>query len=399
MTDIGPPGPQLWEEPDDSPDGYEDYPPPPPPPPPPAAPTRSRPDMWTVVLGVFGGALLGTGVTLAILGFTGVFEEPPVPTNPPPPILTVPPPTTAPTVIADIGNATEVALRAIPSIIAVETISALGEGGGSGVVYSDDGYIITNHHVVSEADELAIVFSDGGRWVPEIIGMDDLTDIAVLRVNRPDLTPIEVGSSGLLVIGERAVAVGNPLALEGGPSVTYGIVSALNRSLEVESGETLFGLIQTDAPITRGSSGGALLDSAARLVGITTAIAVSDVGAEGLGFAIPIDTALDVANDLIEDGVVSHAQLGIQGETAFAESDGAEYPVGVLVTSVTPDSAYDLGGGFTNDVITALDEVPVTSMDTLLTELRTRRAGELVTMAVTRADADVELAVTLEGRP
>ena len=144
----------------------------------------------------------------------------------------------------------------------------------------------------------------------------------------------------------------------------------------MESGETLFGLIQTDAPITRGSSGGALLDSAARLVGITTAIAVSDVGAEGLGFAIPVDIALDVANDLIEDGVVSHAQLGIQGETALAEADGAEYPVGVRVTNVTADSAYDLGGGQTNDVITALDDVLVTSMETLLTELRTRRAGE-----------------------
>ena len=396
MTDTGPPGPQLWEEPEESHDGYEDFPPPPSPP---VAPTRARPDMWTVFLGVVGGALLGTGVTLAILGFTGVFEEPPVPTNPPPPSLTLPPPTTAPAVIADTGNATEVAMRAIPSIIVVETSSALGDGGGSGVVYSADGYIITNHHVVSDADELAIVFPDGGRWVPEVIGLDDLTDIAVLRVDRPDLTPIEVGSSSALIIGERAVAVGNPLALEGGPSVTYGIVSALNRSLQVESGETLFGLIQTDAPITRGSSGGALLDSAARLVGITTAIAVSDVGAEGLGFAIPIDTALDVANDLIEDGVVSHAQLGIQGETALAEADGAEYPVGVRVTSVTADSAYDLGGGQTNDVITELDDVPVTSMETLLTELRTRRAGEIVDLSVSRADTDTELTVTLEGRP
>lgn len=395
MTDTGPPGPQLWEEPEESHDGYEGFPPSPPP----VTPTRARPDMWTVVLGVVGGALLGTGVTLAILGFTGVFEEPPAPTNPPPPSLTLPPPTSAPAVIADTGNATEVAMRAIPSIIAVETTSALGDGGGSGVVYSADGYIITNHHVVTEADKLAIVFSDGGRWVPEVIGLDDLTDIAVLRVDRPDLTPIEVGSSSSLIIGERAVAVGNPLALEGGPSVTYGIVSALNRSLQVESGETLFGLIQTDAPITRGSSGGALLDSAARLVGITTAIAVSDVGAEGLGFAIPIDTALDVANDLIEDGVVSHAQLGIQGETALAAADGAEYPVGVRVTNVTADSAYDLGGGQTNDVITALDDVPVISMETLLTELRTRRAGETVGMAVTRADADTELIVTLDGRP
>jgi putative serine protease PepD len=355
--------------------------------------------MWTVVLGVLGGALLGTGVTLAILGFVGVFEEPPAPTNPPPPSLTLPPPTTAPPVIADTGSAADVAMRAIPSIIAVETTSLLGDGGGSGVVYSADGYIITNHHVVGDADELRVVFSDGGRWVSELIGSDELTDIAVLRVTRPDLTPIDVGSSSGLTIGERAVAVGNPLALEGGPSVTYGIVSALNRSLQVESGSVLYGLIQTDAPITRGSSGGALLDGAARLVGITTAIAVSDVGAEGLGFAIPIDTALEVANDLIEDGSVSHAQLGIQGETALAEAEGAEYPVGVRVTSVTSDSAYDLGGGRTNDVITSLDEVPVTSMETLLTELRTRRAGETVSLAVTQAESDTELTVTLDGRP
>ena len=134
-------------------------------------------------------------------------------------------------------------------------------------------------------------------------------------------------------------------------------------------------------------------------MGITTAIAVSDVGAEGLGFAIPVDTALDVANDLIEDGVVSHAQLGIQGETALAEADGAEYPVGVRVTNVTTDSAYDQGGGQTNDVITALDDVPGHLDGDSLTELRTRRAGEAVAMAVTPADAETELTVTLEGRP
>jgi serine protease DegQ len=157
-------------------------------------------------------------------------------------------------------------------------------------------------------------------------------------------------------------------------------------------------LIQTDAPITRGSSGGALLDNTARLVGITTAIAVSDVGAEGLGFAIPIDMALGVANDLIESGVVHHAQLGIQGETALAEADGAEYPVGVRVTRVGPGSAYEQGGGQTNDVITAIDEMPVTSMETLLTELRTRRAGETVSMAVTRSSSPTDLTVVLEER-
>jgi serine protease DegQ len=243
-----------------------------------------------------------------------------------------------------------------------------------------------------------VVFSDGGRWEGQLIGSDELTDLAVIRVTRGDLTPIDVGSSGDLAIGERAVAVGNPLALEGGPSVTNGIVSALNRSLGVESGEILYGLIQTDAPITRGSSGGALLDTTARLVGITTAIAVSDVGAEGLGFAIPIDMALDVANDLIESGVVHHAQLGIQGETALADSDGAEYPVGVRVTRVNPGSAYEAAGGQVNDVITAIDEMPVTSMESLLTDLRTRRAGEAVTMAVTRASEPTDLTVVLDER-
>jgi putative serine protease PepD len=396
MTEIGPPGPQVRDEPDDLDTGFEDVPVVEPP------TKRSRPDLWTVIMGVIGGALLGTGVTLAILGFAGVFEEPeppPTPTNPPPPTLTVPPPTsTPPSLVADTGTVTGVAARAIPSIIAVETSGILGEGGGSGVVYSTDGYIITNHHVVSETDELTVVFSDGGRWEGELIGSDELTDLAVIRVTRSDLTPIDIGSSGGLSIGERAVAVGNPLALEGGPSVTNGIVSALNRSLGVESGEILYGLIQTDAPITRGSSGGALLDTTARLVGITTAIAVSDVGAEGLGFAIPIDMALDVANDLIESGVVHHAQLGIQGETALADSDGAEYPVGVRVTRVNPGSAYEAAGGQVNDVITAIDDVPVTSMETLLTDLRTRRAGEAASMAVTRASEPTELTVVLDER-
>ena len=389
MTDEGPYGPQLWDEPEETPIVYEDIPPISP------SPPRRRIDAWTIVMGLFGGVLLGTGVTLAVLGFTGVFEEPTPPTNPPPPSLTVPPPTSAPSVVVESGNAADVALRAIPSIVAVEVPSTFGLGGGSGVVYSTDGYIITNHHVVSGADGVMVVFADGGRWATELIGSDPLTDIAVLRVARQDLTPIDIGSSAGLTIGERAVAVGNPLALEGGPSVTYGIVSALNRTLEVETGTTLYGLIQTDAPITRGSSGGALLDNDARLVGITTAIAVSDVGAEGLGFAIPIDMAIGVANDLIESGVVNHALLGILGETAFAEQDGAQYPVGVRVTTVNTASAYEAAGGQVNDVITALDGVQITTMDTLLTQLRTRRAGEDVTLAVTRSESTVDLIITL----
>jgi putative serine protease PepD len=348
-------------------------------------------------MGILGGVLLGTGVTLAVLGFTGVFEEPTTTTstNPPPPSLTVPPPTSAPTVVVESGSVTAVAQRAIPSIVAVQVTSQLGEGGGSGVVYSSDGYIITNHHVVDEASEMTVVFADGGLWVAELIGSDPLTDLAVIRIQRQDLTPIEIGSSGALDIGERAIAVGNPLALEGGPSVTSGIVSALSRTLTVETGTQLYGLIQTDAPITRGSSGGALLDGSARLIGITTAIAVSDVGAEGLGFAIPIDMAIDIANDLIESGVVNHALLGIQGQTALAEQGGASYPVGVVVDSLVENSAYGEGGGQVNDVITAIEGVAITTLDGLLTELRTMRAGDVVTVAVNRADSTLDLTVTL----
>ncbi|MGH8913525.1 MAG: S1C family serine protease [Acidimicrobiia bacterium] len=388
MTENGPGGPHLWE-PEETPALYEDAPALEP------ASPKTKIDAWTIMMGILGGVLLGTGVTLAVLGFTGVFEEPTPPTNPPPPTLSLPPPTSAPTVVVESGTATEVAERAIPSIVAVEVQSTFGEGGGSGVVYSTDGYLITNHHVIDGATGIAVAFADGGRWTADLIGSDPLTDIAVLRIGREDLTPIDIGSSAGLTIGERAVAVGNPLALEGGPSVTSGIVSALGRTLAVETGTELFGLIQTDAPITRGSSGGALLDSSARLIGITTAIAVSDVGAEGLGFAIPIDLAIGIANDLIETGEVNHALLGITGQTAHAEQGGAQYPVGVSVDSVVSGSAYEQGGGQINDVITTLDGTPITTMEELLTLLRTKRSGEEVSIAVLRADSEVDLMITL----
>jgi putative serine protease PepD len=389
MTDQGPEWSDLRDGPDQASTGHEARTS--------AEPERPRRkvDPWTIVIGLIGGALVGTGVTLAVLGFAGVFEEPTPPTQPPAPTLTLPPPTTVPNISLVTGSAADVAQRAIPSIVAVEVSTLLGEAAGSGVVYSSDGYLITNHHVIDGASEVAVVFADGGRWPAEIVGSDRLTDIAVLRIERKDLTPIDIGTSAQLAIGQSAVAVGNPLALEGGPSVTAGIVSALDRSLTLEAGTMLYGLVQTDAPITRGSSGGALLDASSRLIGITTAIAVSDVGAEGLGFAIPIDLVIGVANDLIGNGEVNHALLGISGRTALAEQEGAQYPVGVIVDDLLNDSAYEAAGGQINDVITALDGKPVTTLDRLLTLLRSHRAGQSVDVAVTRADQELALAVTL----
>jgi S1-C subfamily serine protease len=358
-------------------------------------PGRRRFDPWTLVLGILGGALLGTGVTFAILGSTGVFEEPTTTTGPPPPSVTAPPPTSSPLPLAVRASASDIAQHVIPSIVAVEVVGPLGDSGGSGVVYGTDGYLITNDHVVEGAEDVTVVFADGARYPAEIIGTDPVTDVAVLRVTRADLTPMDIGDPSGLGIGDMAVAVGNPLALVGGPSVTSGIISALDRWLEVEPGAVLYGLVQTDAPITHGSSGGALVDENARVIGITTAIAVSDIAAEGFGFAIPIDLATGVADDLIESGVVNHALLGIIGATYFAEESGAEYPVGVIVTDVTSDNAYEQGGGQANDVIVSLDGAPIETLEGLLTELRSHRAGEESIVGITRSDGDMDLTVTL----
>ncbi|HEU4320986.1 MAG TPA: trypsin-like peptidase domain-containing protein [Acidimicrobiia bacterium] len=362
--------------------------------PPPQTPPR-RADPWAIVMGIMGGVLLGTGLTFAILGYVGIFEEPTPPTIPPAPTLTVPPPTSPAPTFGETASAAAVAALVAPSTVAVEIDSFLLSGSGSGVVYGPDGYIITNHHVIDGAGSVAVVFPDGGRFQAQVVGSDPVTDIGVLLVNRTDLTPITLGSADALAIGDAAVAVGNPLGLVGGPTVTSGIVSALDRSLQVNPGTDLYGLVQTDAPIAPGSSGGALVDAAGRLVGITTAVAVSDVGLADLGFAVPIEIAIGVVDDLIETGAVQHALMGIQGETAWAREDQAEFPVGILVDGITSDSAYEAAGGRVNDVIVEIDGFPVNTFDTLLARLRRMRAGDVVPIRILRSDANTTLDVTM----
>ncbi len=360
------------------------------------APSRERNrDPWAIALGLVGGVLLGTGLTFAILGFVGVFEEPPPPTIPPAPSLTAPSATAPVPTFGDEVSVASVAARVIPSTVAVDVSSFLQGGSGSGVVYGDSGYIITNHHVVEGGGDINVVFSDGARFGAEVVGSDPITDIAVLLVERTDLAPMATGIASDLAIGEPVVAVGNPLGLPGGPTVTTGIVSALDRRLQMGLSRELVGLIQTDAPIAPGSSGGALIDASGRLIGITTAIAVSDVGPEGLGFAVPVEIATAVANDLIETGEVRHALLGIVGDTAWAQEGGAEFPVGVLVGEVSSDAAYAVAGGQINDVILEVDGVQVRTIDSLLARLRHYRAEDVVPLRILRADAETTLDVTM----
>ncbi len=296
-----------------------------------------------------------------------------------------------------------VASRAIPSIVTVQSLDEESgrDGSGSGVVISPDGFIITNHHVVDGADTLRVIMSDGLSYPAELIGSDPLMDIAVLKVEAGGLPYIRFGSMEGLRTGEPAIAVGNPLGLDGGPSVTAGVISAFDRTLVTNAltGDSLYGLLQTDAPITRGSSGGALLDVHGLLLGITTAIGLSDVGAEGLGFAVPINLVEEIVADLMSEGEVRHAFLGVRGSSAFSElEDGVESPLGVEI-SILEESAIGDAGAEDGDVIVALDGVAVRSMPQMVSRLRSYRADDRITVTLQRGDETLDIDLTLARFP
>jgi S1-C subfamily serine protease len=372
----------------------------------PALPSSPRP-WFAALIGGLAGAVVAT---IAILG-AGLIGTDAEPVVTPPITQTAQPaaqPAAQPTALdfsAGDGGISAVAARTIPSIVAIEIFASPGEpssiiGAGSGVVYSADGLVITNSHVIEDATEVRVSLSDGRTYVAEVLGEDPVTDIAVVRIPTTAVTPIRLADMGEVAIGDLAIAIGNPLGLEGGPSVTSGVVSAFRRELEVDplTRQTLYGLLQTDAPITRGSSGGALVDGSGALLGITTAIGVSDVGAEGLGFAVPANLAESIALDLIEDGDVRHAFLGIEGRPAFTTRDGAEVPVGAEILGLTDDSAIGDAGARTGDVIVSLHGSPVTSMNTLVAELRMFRAGDVINVGLLRDGERVDLSLTLDER-
>ena len=364
---------------------------------------------------VFISSLLTSIIVLSFLFFFGVFDENEV---------VLPDPIT----ITETFKEKEIVLPRIDSTevvsiaeIATKTIVQVqvGErdengdfisvGGGSGVVIEKNGLIITNHHVIEDATDVRVIFEDGRMYESEIIGSDRLTDIGVIKINIESLTPISFGNSSDILVGDLAVAIGHPLTLGAAPTVTTGIISALDRRLDVGSdamntGVTLFGLIQTDAPITRGSSGGALLNQNGELIGITTAIATADVGAEGLGFAVPINLAMSIVKDILDDGKVLHAFLGILGAQYFeVADDGARIFSGVLIQELygPADDIYAIGkaGALPGDIIKKVNDINVTTLDQLITILRSMRAGDEITIEIERNENIIELIFNLDLRP
>lgn len=308
-----------------------------------------------------------------------------------------------PPVVAGISNGdggiVEVAERIRPAIARLEVERDGRISAGSGVVFRDNGYLMTNAHVVDGARQVLVELADGRQYDAEIVGTDPLTDIAVLHVDAEGLPTAVLGEDVELRVGEPAIAIGSPAGLKGGPSVTTGVVSALGRRVVSPDGESLHDMIQFDAPITPGSSGGALVDARGAVTGITTAIAVTEVGAEGIGFATPIGIARKVADDIIETGGPRHPLLGVEGrDLDMASIAELELAGGAVVLGVQPGGPADAAGIETDDVITALDGVTMPTMSALVVELRRREPGETVSVTFVRGGEERTVEVVLAAR-
>lgn len=309
--------------------------------------------------------------------------------------------------------------RVSPSVvyITVSTSGGFGSGAGSGFVLDAEGYIVTNNHVVEDADEILVRFVDDTTFEAELVATDPDSDLAVIRVDAsPDLLkPVELGDSGALRVGQRAIAVGNPFGFE--QTMTTGIVSALGRVVRQENGFSLPQMIQTDAAINPGNSGGPLLDSQGRVVGVNTLIFSSSGSSAGVGFAVPVDTVKRVVPALIATGRYADPWLGISGMTVTPAVAGAlSLPVdrGVLLQRVVPGGPADqaalrgsdqflevegvmmTSGG---DILVALDGIQVRDMDDLIVLLAEKAVGQTVTMTILRDGEEQSVDVTLGERP
>ena len=271
-------------------------------------------------------------------------------------------------------------------------------GLGSGVIVSPEGYILTNNHVVEGAQEIEVTLSDSRRTTAKVIGTDPDTDLAVLRITLDRLPVIAMGNSDTVQVGDKVLAIGNPLGV--GQTVTGGIISALGRNqLGINTFENF---IQTDAAINPGNSGGALVDVNGSLLGINTAIYSRSGGNMGIGFAIPVNTARQVLEGLVRDGQVTRGWIGVEPielNADLAETFGIKQTEGVIITGVLQNGPAFKAGLKPGDVLLAVGEKDVRNVSELLTLIAAQTPGSAVKMRIKRRDADLSLDVTPAQRP
>ena len=323
------------------------------------------------------------------------------------------------------STAISVANKVLPSVVGIEvdfsvsanyptfsaaTQSSTSKATGSGVIISKDGYILTNNHIidtsstttskyytVSDANKVLVyLYEEDNPVEAKIIGSDSVTDLAILKIDRNDLTPVEIGDSDSVQVGEFAMAIGNPLDMRN--TVTSGIISGVNREIEDDNG-TMYTLIQTDAAINAGNSGGALVNADGKLIGINT-LKMSGTGIEGMGFAIPINSTLDISEQLISTGKVKRPYIGISGtDVSETLSEYYNIPVGVYVRSIQSDGPAKSSDLKPGDVIVKFNGEKIETMSQLNKKKNDCKIGDEVTLTVSRGGEEVDVKVTLTEQP
>lgn len=356
------------------------------------------------------GAVLGTALTLAIFMYAGPgfgiespFPDPGpgLPDNPAPDF-----------VLPEYQNTAVVraAQKVTPAVVGVSNrrmvtdwfrgSSQLREvGTGSGVVIDATGFIVTNYHVIADATEVVVTFSDGEEVTAEIVGADAATDLAVLKVDKTGLTAASFGDSEKLKVGEMAIAIGNPLGLAFQQSVTFGVISATERF--IETAEHRFGFIQTDAAINPGNSGGALVNLQGEVVGINTA-KINLPGFEGMGFAIPSNMVKDTVNELVEHGRVIRPWIGVfidEVTPAKAETLGLPVTSGVIIVEIITGGPAQKAGLKVDDIIISLGEGRVADFESLRRAIFAHKPGDTVDVVVLREGQEVTVPVILGELP
>ena len=349
----------------------------------------------------------GGDVAVTPVGTPSVTPQPTptvTPTEPPRSVTTL--------VLPDVAGVVERVRPAVVSVVAEVLLEDfLGRTfrdaqSGSGVIFDSVGYLLTNNHVVQDAESVTVTLDDGSQFRAEVVGADQLTDLAVLKIAGTEFPAVPLADPSEVRVGDWVIAIGNALALPGGPTVTVGVVSALDRSFEVSIGLELYGLIQTDASINPGNSGGPLLNLGGEVVGINTAVARGDSSGrqiEGIGFAVGMDTAASVALQLIEDGRVRWAWLGAllrDLDPQLAAEVGVQIREGVLVAQLVRDGPAWRSGAQAGDVIVSFDGVAVPTVKDLIKQLRQELdAGQTVEVKLFREKKELTLDITLGERP